>query len=192
MIGGGGLRLRGGRLGQYAPVPFVGAAALLVAVIVFTPVLLATGPSPLAVRAELTVYRVTGSPTTQFYVRGVGEVAYASIHLAIGSGFDWHGTCPASGVNWSFDNQSDVVEVMAATNATPVVVDAVATYDQGGTLTVFAGAVAFYLVNPGASDENLAVATCASTPGMTAPGSIATTELPVGLYLVNFGSAGPP
>jgi len=186
-------KLRGSRLGHYAPLPLVGVATLLVALIVFTPVLVASGPSALSVRAELSVYRVIGSASTQFYLHAVGDVAYASVQLAVGTwSAAWAGVCPTSGIVWSYDNRTDAQAVVTVANSTPVVVDAVATYDQGGTLTIYAGELAFDIVALGASDESVSVVTCSATPGLSAPGSIPTSALPVGLYLVNYGSSGPP
>ncbi len=182
------------RLQTVAPVPFVGAAAILVALIVFTPVLLASGPSPLAVRAELVIYRTVGSPTTQFYVHAVGsDVPYATIDLALGSGFAWSGSgCPATVANWTYVNTTDRLGSLVVTSELPVLVRATAVYNQSSSSTVYAGELAFDVVNPGSSSETLAIVPCASTPGLSAPGSIATGDLPLSLYLVNFGSGGPP
>ena len=182
------------RLQTIAPVPFVGAAAILVALIVFTPVLLASGPSPLAVRAELVVYRVVGSPTTQFYVHAVGsDVPYATIDLALGSGFAWSGgSCPGTVANWTYVNETNRLDLLAVTDEDPVLVRATATYNQSSGPTIYAGELAFDVVNPGSSGESLTIVPCASTPGLSPPGSIATADLPLSLYLVNFGSGGPP
>lgn len=187
-------RVRGSRLGQVAPLPLVGIATILVALIVFTPVLFASGPSPLSVSPELVVYRAGGTLSTEFYLRSVGDVAYSSIDLELGtfSPANWTGACPATGISWSYDNQSNRLEVNATTTSTVMVVDAEATYSQSGSMTIYAGDFAFQLLYRGASDEGLTVVTCPSTPGLSAPSSILTSDMPVGLYLANFGSAGPP
>jgi hypothetical protein len=182
------------RLGAYAPVPLVGAASILVALIIFTPVLLASGPSPLAVQAELTIYRVVGGSTTQFYVRAVGsEVAYSEIRLAVGSGFAWSGSCPTSGVSWSYSNGTDLLEENAMTGSTVVVLNATAVYNPSGTMTIYAGELALEIVGLGTPGEALSIVPCTSvTPGMSAPGSWATANLPLSLDLVDYGSGGPP
>ena len=183
----------GGRLGRVAPLPFVGAAAILVALIVFTPVLLASGPSPLAAHAELTVYRVIGGPSTKFYVHAVGsDVAYSEIRVGLGTGFVWSGGCPTTPLNWTITNETDLLEMNVGTNATAVVLNATAIYDQGGVRTVYAGEIAFGLVNENLSDESLQLASCPYTPGESPPHTWSVADLPLSLLLVNYGSGGPP
>ena len=181
-----------GRLGAVAPVPFVGTAAILVALIVFTPVLLATGPSPLAVRAELVVYRVVGSPTTEFYVHAVGsDVPYSEIDVALGTGFLWSGGCPTSGLNWTYSNETDLLELSVTTSLTPVVVNVTVVYDNGGASTVYAAELAFAIIHPGMSNEAIAIAPCPWTSAESPPGSWSVTNLPLTLLLINYGSGGP-
>ena len=180
------------RLGAVAPVPFVGTATILVALIVFTPVLLATGPSPLTVQAKLAIYRVVGSPTTWFEVHALGDVPYARIDVALGTGFHWTGGCPTSGVNWSRTNVTNAIGLDVQANATPVVVNATAVYHQGGSTTVFAVEIAVAVAHPGAVDESLDFATCPGTPGESVPASWPVSGLPVAILLVNYGSGGPP
>jgi len=192
MIGAAGRAMIGGRLGAIAPVPFVGAAAILVALIVFTPVLLASGPSPLAVQAKLEVYRTVGSPMTEFTINALGDVPYARLDLGLGTGFVWTGSCPAAPLHWNYTNGTDEVDLNVQTNETPVVVNATAVYDRGGAVTVFAGEIAFDIVNPGAPSEALELAPCAGTPGVSPPGSWSVSQLPLTILLVNFGSGGPP
>ncbi len=184
----------GGRLGAYAPVPFVGAAALLVALIVFTPVLLASGPSPLELQAELVVYQPPSSTALQFDVRAIGDtVPYARLEIALGGGFPWTGSCPTSGVGWSYTNATNMLELSVNTSLSPVVVNASAVYRAGGTTTIYDAEFAFYVVNPGAPGESLAIAGCShATPGVTTPSSWPVSQLPHAWLLVNFGSGGPP
>jgi hypothetical protein len=184
----------GGRLGAYAPVPFVGAASILVALIVFTPVLLASGPSPLALEAELVVYRVPGGSSTQFDVHAIGAlVPYAQVNVSIGSGFPWSGSCPSSGVTWNYTNVSATLGLSVSTGASPIVVNASATYSSGGTTDIYAAELAFEIVDFGSPGESLSIVPCSSaTPGVSSPGSWPVSELPHAWLLVNFGSGGPP
>ena len=197
MEAGGWVTVRGpgpgGRLGRVAPLPFVGAAAILVALIIFTPVLLATGPSPLAEHAELTVYRVVGGTTTQFYVHAVGsDVPYAEIRIGLGTGFSWSGGCPTSPLNWTISNETDLLALSVGSTASAVVVNATVIYDEGGARTVYAGEIAFGLVNQNLSDEGLELAGCPYTPGESPPHSWPVSALPLSLLLVNYGAGGPP
>jgi hypothetical protein len=181
-----------GRLGAVAPVPFVGTAVILVALIIFTPVLLAPGPSPLAVQAELVVYRVVGASTTDLYVHAVGsDVPYAGIDLGVGTGFTGGG-CPSSVPSWNYTNGTDLLELSALASGSPFVVNTTVVYASGGARTVYAAELAFDIVNPGAPDEGFAISACPWTPGESPPGSWAVANLPLSLLLVNFGSGGPP
>jgi hypothetical protein len=184
--------VRFGRLGRVAPVPFVGTAAILVALIVFTPVLLASGPSPLAVQGVLTVYRPLGGPTTDVGAHGVDAgTPYRWLNLSFGSGFRWDGSCPSSGLTWQYDNATNVTGVNRVTGANPVVLNATAVYVSSGVTTVYAGAVAVELVGQNTSSESLLFAACASTPGMGPPGSWAVSLGTLQIDLVNYGSRGP-
>ena len=184
----------GGRLGAVAPVPFVGVAAILVALIIFTPVLLSTGPSPLAVQAELVVYRAVGSPTTEFAVHGYDpDVAYAWVNLSVGTGFVWNGSCPAvSRLSWSTTNETDEVTANAVVSTVPVVLNATATYLGTAGRTVFAGELAFDVLNLGLTSESLAVAVCPWTSKVTAVSSWGVSGGALVIGLANYGSGGPP
>jgi hypothetical protein len=191
---GGGASLPS-RLGRYAPIQFVGPAAILVALIVFTPILLTNGPSALAVQAELTIYRVTGGTTTEFYVHAVGsEVPYAQIDLDYGTNFTWvPGACPTSGIHWTHTNATDLLELGHSTASNPFLVNATAVYAPHGARTVFAGMLAFDITGVGQPDETVTMVPCTSTtPGLSAPTSWSVSKLPLSLLLVNYGSGGPP
>ena len=187
-------RATASRLGAYAPVPFAGAAAILVALIVFTPVLLASGPSALAVQAELVVYRVQGGTTTEFYLHAVGsDVPYARIDLDLGTGFLWDGSCPTSGITWSNTSLTDVLSVSNTSLSAPVLVNASATYNASGRTSVYAAELALNVDNLGSSSESLAIVPCpAATPGESVPSSWLVSNLPLALLLVDYGSGGPP
>jgi len=183
------------RIGRYAPIQFAGPAAILLALIVFTPILLSNGPSALAVQAELTLYRVTGGATTEFYVHAVGsEVPYTQIDLDYGTNFTWvPGACPTSGILWTHTNGTDLVELGHSTAANPFVVNATVVYAPQGSRTVYAGMFAFDITSLGLADETVTMVPCTSvTPGLTAPTSWSVSKLPLSLFLVNYGSGGPP
>ena len=182
-----------GRLGRVAPVPYVGTAAILVALIVFTPVLLATGPSPLAVQARLTVYRVVGGGTTDYGLIGVdADTPYRWLNLSFGTGFAWTGSCPSVALLWRYDNATNATSVNDASGANPVVVNATAVYEFGGSRTVYAGEIAFFLSGQNSSSESIAYAPCPSTPSVTPAGSWAVSLGTLPIDLVNYGSGGRP
>ncbi len=183
-----------GRLGAYAPIPFVGASAILVALIVFTPVLLSGGPSPLAVRAELVVYRVVGGAVTDFYVHGVDPtVPYWEIDVALGTGFGWTGACPTSGVRWAYHNETHALGLAVNSSSGSTLVLARAVYNASSGPTVYEAQFAFNITNFGRPDEAVTIVPCvAATPGVSGPGSWLVANLPVPLLLVDYGSGGPP
>jgi len=181
-----------GRLGAVAPVPFVGVATILVALIIFTPVLLATGPSPLAVQAELVIYRLPGATTTEFDIHAIGAaVPYSSIRIGLGTGFSWDGSCPSTKLNWTVSNQTNQLTLSVNENVTPVVVNATAVYGQGSTRTVYAAELALQVIGRGQPGESLAIAVCPSTSAVSVQSSVAVSNLPLALLLVNYGSGGP-
>jgi hypothetical protein len=198
MEGGGTMSAPGsaltpaGRLGAVAPIPFAGTAAILVALIVFTPVLLATGPSALAVQAELAAYRVSGSLTTEFTVHAYDpNVPYRWLNLSLGTGFTWNGGCPTTKLNWTYTNGTNELVASVLTNATAVVVNASAVYSQGGSRTVYAGELAFAILGFGTSTERLAYAPCRWTPSVASAGSWAVSQGALPISLVNYGAGGP-
>lgn len=182
-----------GRLGAVAPVPFVGLAAILIALIVFTPVLLAAGPSPLAVQAELEVYRTIGSSSTEFDVHGIDPgIPYQSLDLWLGTGFSWTGTCPDSSLNWTYVNETNEAVVNVLSSSMAVVVNATAVYNQGGTRAVYSGEIAFAIDNFGGSNEAIRYAPCPWTPSVSSSGSWAVSQGSLPLPLVNYGPGGHP
>jgi hypothetical protein len=183
-----------GRLGRYAPVPFVGAATLLVALIVFTPVLFSGGPSPITVQARLTVDRVVSGNETHLYVGSLGgDVRYLSINLSIGTGFNWSGGCPTTVAHWTNATGTQVIELGGVANATTAVVFASATYVDHGSTTIYAGELALNITHDGAPNEAMLMAACSSsTPGFGPPTSWPVSDLPLSVLLVNYGAGGPP
>lgn len=186
------------RLARIAPLPFVATATILVALIVFTPVLISAGPSPLLAQGELAVDGVPGTNWTKFYVLPLDPQAirYASVQLDLGSGFAWTGTCPAPASVPTWMNASDSNSIVFSRNssASPLLVYASATYQETTGPVIYAGEFAFGIVNPGGPNPQLLLVPCTSvTPGVTVPApAIALSDLPVFLALVDYGSGGPP
>lgn len=182
------------RLARLAPLPFVAVATILVTLIVFTPVLLSTGPSPLLTQGELAVDHLPGANWTKFYVLPLDpqQVRYASIELSVGTGFAWTGNCPASVSNWSNVSDTDVVVVSTNTSADPVLVWAEATYTAPTGPVIYAGEFVFHAMDPSGPNPELLLAPCPATPGAVVPApAVSFGDLPVFLPLVNYGSGGP-
>ncbi len=184
------------RLTRIAPLPFVAVAAILVALLLFTPVLLSTGPSAYLAQGELTVDRLPSVNWTKFYVTALDPhaVRYSSIDLRVGSGFSWNGACPTGTLTWTSLADTQAMSLLANTTANPVVVNATAVYSSADGPVVYAGVFAFNVLDPTGPAPVLQMVACtSSTPGISVPSpSIDVASLPISLSLFNYGSGGPP
>ena len=180
------------RLGALFPWPLVGVALLLVALILLTPVLISNGAGPLLAQAELVVDRVAGGNTTNFYLHAVGAtVRFASVSMAIASGFVWSGGYPTEPLEWTdWQNRTNVLASVLDTIDNPVAVYVSATYTSGGTSTEYVGLFAFAVTSIGQSGETLNVAVSPATAGVTVPASVAVSTLPMAILLQPY-SGGP-
>jgi len=182
---GGVVAAAGGRF----PIPLVGATSILLVLIVFTPILFATGPpaaGTFETQAELIVDQVASGGTVTFYVHAVGPtIRYGAISIGIATNFAWGGSCPTSGLAWSaWQNGTDVLAAQLASATTPVVVQATATYTAGGATANYSAEVAFE-----SSGSTIMSAVCYGT---TSPASEPLAGLPLVLVLQNWGTGGPP
>jgi len=180
--------------GRYAPMPFVGAAVLLLVLIVLTPALISIGsPGPgVLTQAELIVDRVAGVNATHFYVRGYGStVRYAGIWIGVATGFNWSGSGspPWANLTWkTWWNDTDVLSLGFVSLANPVAVNITAYYTSSGGAATYIGILAF-AVGLGSAGPTLYAAS--STPGVTVPSSttVDNSSLPLPILLVQ-GSSG--
>ncbi len=186
---------RHSRLARVAPLPFVAVSVILVALLLFTPVLLSTSSGVYLAQGELNVFSVSGANWTKFLVlpRDPQQINYTSISLGLGYGFAWTGSCPGTVTNWTNTSDTNSVALLANTTRNPVVVSSTAVYMSPDGPVVFAGSFAFDVANATGPNPTLFIAPCTSaTPGVTAPASIAVAQLPITLFLNNYGSGGPP
>jgi hypothetical protein len=174
------------RVGDYAPLPLVAAATLLIVLILFTPVLLPTGqPAPgILTQAELIVDRIAGNETTHLYIHGLGTTSrYTEIWVGLASGFNWTGTGGVAwaNLNWSaWTNESDVLSLSIVTTANPVAVNVTAYYVSPGGCAWYDGIVAFYASLGGPSGEQLYAATPPSGIGLPfTPVPVDNSSLPL-------------
>ena len=174
------------RLGTFFPWPLVGVALLLVALIVFTPVLLSTASGPYYTQAVLVVDRVAGpNLTTNFYVHAIGgTVRYQTISMAIAYGFNWSGGFPSENLSWyDWENLTDALEYSYYAPFNPVVVAVTATYVSGSTTSAYSGVLAFYVSGLGTSHEVLNAVTAPGSSGVTVAPSTPVSSLPLILSL---------
>jgi len=176
------------RLGRF-PIPLVGATAILLVLVVFTPILFSTGPpaaGTFETQGELVVDQVVAAGPVTFYVHAVGStVRYAVISIALAENISWTGACPTSGVAWDrWANGSEVLSEQIRTGAGDVAVQATATYTVDGSTANYSAELAF-----SATGGVLASAACF---GATPPSPQPIANLPIVLLLQNWGAGGPP
>ena len=182
------------RLAPFFPWPLVGVAALLVMLVLLTPVLLSGGRSGLYTQAELVVDRTPGGNTTNFYVHAVGAaVRFQQITIAIAYGFVWSGGFPSGTLFWSgWENFTNVLAAQLFTAYNPVAVYVVATYSSGGTVTVYAGIVAFAVTSIGTSSETLNAAVSPTTSSVSVASTTSVASLPTTILLETWTAGGLP
>ena len=166
---------------EYFPTPLVGIAALLVALILLTPNLINNGAPPagsILTQAELIVDRAPGTTNvTNFYVRGLSLVHYASVNVSFASNYNYSSGTSISQLHWSnWTNSSYVLTITASSTANPVVINVTASYTESGVV-VYGGILAFYVVG-GTLYARQLVGYGASAP----PSSTRVTSLP--LYII--------
>lgn len=105
------------------PIPLVGAAAILVMLILLTPVLITGGGAgSLIAQADLVVDHSPNSFATYFYVRGVGVVRYAEIRIGLNQ--DYIPNTPGDMINWTtWVNATNQVSLYTWTNDTSAAVN---------------------------------------------------------------------
>ena len=169
------------RVAEVLPVPFVGAVALLLALIVLTPNLLsATGPAAgsLESSALLLVDRIPGGNWTHLYVHGFGPVRYTTIAIEIAPGVHWPPPGSPSAFRYGPPSfQNDSLEVSASTFSNPFAVNVTAIYiDPSGVGIAYIGTFAF----EASGDALLAVS---YTTGASVDASTPIASLPLTVFL---------
>lgn len=205
MSAGGGplserFRRAPGKLGVYAPWPLVGVTVLLVALVIFTPVLVTNSHQPgpgILTQAELVVDRTAGNSTFHFYVWALGEtIRYDQIDIGMASSFNWTGTTNLNwtAMNWTeWNNDTGVLSVILNSQANPVALNISAHYVSPSGSTWYFGLLAFY-VSPAtaSSGESLYSASGTSGISVTSPLGVSNTTLPAVILLKDIGPGGPP
>ncbi|MFY9717159.1 MAG: hypothetical protein WAK40_04420 [Thermoplasmata archaeon] len=176
--------------GDLFPIPLVGTTAILLVLIVFTPILFATGPpaaGSFETQGELVVDQSPPGSNTTFYLHAVGPtVRYTVLSIGLASDFSWTGACPPTGLTWTvWENLTNRIDAEVGTSANPVAVRATATYTENGATANYSAELAFDL-----SSGTLSIAVCygATPPSASQP----IVSLPLLLLLQNWGAGGPP
>ncbi len=165
--------------GRYFPMPWVGIAVLLLALIVLTPVLYSSGPpaaGTIFTQAELVVD--TNGTVTHLYLWGVSDVRYQSLSMGIATGFAW-GHRP-SRIPFQWTNGTEILALVGSSDQGVFAVNVTAVYVSQGQ-ACYGGLVAFNLSATG-------LATQSFTPGLSTPSLIGLGALPLSIALPNQGS----
>ena len=174
------------RWGAYAPLPFVGATALLLVLIVLTPSLISLGePAPgILTQAEFGVDRAPVAALLHFYIRPLGAtVRYAGIWIGVDeNASDFNNWTGSGSIDWArlrydrFLNGTDVVLLGFNTTANPVAVNVTACYASANGDELYQGELAFYTTTGLSASDRLYAAT--DTAGVTVPSSTQVGDLP--------------
>lgn len=172
----------------YAPWPFVGAAVLLVILILLTPILISTTSHPapgVLTEAILVVDRVPGENTTQFYVVAYGEaIRYAGIWVGVAENFSWAGAGSPdwAGLQWTeYHNASDVVALPFNSSGNPVAVNVTAYYVSSSGNAVYGGELAFYV---GSTSSGPSIYAATATPGVFVPTLTPVNNASLPFYII--------
>jgi len=188
-----------GRLGTYAPWPLVGVTVLLIALIVFTPVLVSTSPHQpgpgILTQAELVVDKIPGNTSLHFYVWALGEeIRYDQIRIGVATSFPWTGNTT---LNWStvnyteWHNGTDLLSEFVSTQANPVALNISAYYVSPSGSAYYVGEIAFYVQVSSPGSESLYSAAHTSGVTVSSPLAVSNDTLPAVILLHNAGG-GPP
>ncbi len=183
-------------LREYAPVPLVGVAVVLAALIVVTPVLVSEGqPAPgILTQAELIVDRVAGGSETHFYVHGLGTtVRYDAIWFGEDANLSWSGS---GSPDWSslhytsWQNGTFVLSLGLTSPANPIAVNVTAYYSSAGGSAYYTAVLALF-VGPGPTGETLYLAS--DTPGVAVRPTVPVdnSSLPLTILMAVAASGGP-
>jgi len=164
---------------RYFPMPWVGFAVLLLALIILTPVIVTTGPpaaGTIFTQAELVVD--TNGSLTHLYLWGVSDVRYQWLSLGVATGFEW-GRLP-SDIAFRWSNATDTLAILGSVTDAVFAVNVSALYVSQGSVC-YGGLIAFDLTST-------TLAARSYTPGLTAPAATSLGNLPLSIALVNLGS----
>jgi hypothetical protein len=185
------------RIRDYAPLPLVAVAVLLVVLILFTPELISTGqPVPgILTQAVLIVDRIPGNATTHLYVHAYGTTArYSEIWVGLAMGFNWSGSGSPnwSSLSWSsWSNETDVLSVSVASTQNPLGVNVTAQYVSPGGCARYVGVVALF-VGPVTGGGEALFSASPSGLGLPAPVPVDNSSLPLTILLPVTASGCPP
>ena len=173
------------------PTPLVGAATILLVLILLTPVLINSGvpaAGTIFTQAELIVDHPGGSSATHFYLHAIGNVRYAELSIGFARNYDWDHPPPIQALVWgNWTNGTDLVEISAATLHTTVAVNVSAYY-----ATAHEGN-AWYVAILGFEVVDNTMFLRSYTTGVDVPRSVSLSgaQLPLPILLSDIGSGGP-
>ncbi|MFZ0699413.1 MAG: hypothetical protein WAN74_04405 [Thermoplasmata archaeon] len=121
---------RGAR--RFFPTPLVGVAAILLVLIVLTPVLIGTGvpaAGTIFTQAEVIVDYPGSNSTSYFYLHAIGNVRYANLSIGVAENYDWNTPPPIGSIVWgNWTNGTNMVVIGASYSNNPIAVNVSAYY----------------------------------------------------------------
>ncbi len=121
---------RGAR--RYFPIPLVGVAAILLVLIVLTPVLIGSGvpaAGTIFTQAEIIVDYPGVNMTSYLYLHAIGNIRYASLSIGIAENYNWSAPPSVGSLRWgNWTNGTNLVAIDTSYAGNPVAINVSAYY----------------------------------------------------------------
>lgn len=173
---------------RFFPIPLVGVAAILLVLIVLTPVLIGTGvpaAGTIFTQAEVIVDYPGGNSSSFYYLHAIGNVRYAILSMGIAENYNWDNPPPVSSIVWgNWTNGTELVAISAANTGNPVAINVSAYY------TTSKEGSAWYVAIIAFEVAGNTLFFRSYTPGVDVPHSVALTgsQQPVAILLSDVGA----
>ncbi len=177
---------RGAR--RYFPTPLVGIAAILLVLILLTPVLIGSqvpAAGTIFTQAEVIVDYPTINTTTYLYLHAIGNIRYTSLSIGIAENYNWNAPPPIGSLVWgNWTNGTDLVAIGTSYSGNPIAINVSAYYS-----TTKVGS-AWYVAIIAFEVSGTALVFRSYTAGVDVPRSIQLTgsQQPVAILLSDVGA----
>lgn len=177
---------RGAR--RFFPIPLVGAAAILVVLIVLTPILIGSGvpaAGTIFTQAEVIVDYPGTNATSYYYLHAIGNVRYTMLSIGIAENYVWDHPPPIPSLIWgNWTNGTDLVAIGAMSSGNPVALNVSAYYSTAKEGSAwYVAIIAFEVVGNTLFFRSY-------TSGVDVPRSVALSgsQQPIAILLADIGA----
>lgn len=173
---------------RFFPIPLVGAAAILLVLILLTPVLIGTGvpaAGTIFTQAEVIVDYPGDNATSNYYLHAIGNIRYSILSIGIAENYAWNNPPPISSLVWgNWTNATDLVAISASSSDNPVALNISAYYSTAKEGSAwYVAIVAFEVVGNTLFFRSY-------TSGVDVPHSVTLTgsQQPIAILLADVGA----